>query len=69
MFFKTHYDKKLTPSDQMEFVNMWYVLIIINDALTVAGSILKLQIENKVRFAVCTRLSLCLHDFIVHNFI
>ena len=67
MFFKTHYDKQLTPSDQMEFVNMWYVLIIINDTLTVAGSILKLQIENKVRFAVCQLLILRLHRFILHN--
>jgi len=38
----------LTLSDQMEFVNMWYVLIIINDVLTVTGSILKIRIENKV---------------------
>ncbi|KAI0221993.1 Mucolipin-3 [Lamellibrachia satsuma] len=54
-FFKTYYEKELTVSDQMEFVNMWYVLIIINDVLTVAGSILKIRIENKTshNYEVC----------------
>ena len=47
-FFKIVYERELTMSDQMEFVNMWYVLIIINDVLTVTGSILKIKIENKV---------------------
>lgn len=46
-FFKTVYEKELTLSDQLEFVNMWYVLIIINDVLTVAGSIMKIEIQNK----------------------
>ena len=43
-------------SDKMEFVDLWYVMIFINDILTIVGSILKILIENKVIFTarVCS---------------
>ena len=47
-FFNKHYNKKLSVYDKLEFLNMWYVLIIINDILTIVGSAIKIQIENKV---------------------
>ncbi|OCT56119.1 hypothetical protein XELAEV_18002037mg [Xenopus laevis] len=31
----------------MEFVNGWYIMIIISDVLTVIGSILKMEIQAK----------------------
>lgn len=34
----------------MEFVNGWYIMIIISDMLTVIGSILKMEIQAKVIF-------------------
>ena len=46
-FFKQHLSQVLTLSDRLEFLNMWYILIIINDVLTIAGSVFKLRIENK----------------------
>ncbi|TNM88212.1 hypothetical protein fugu_006433 [Takifugu bimaculatus] len=35
-------------SDKLEFVNGWYILIIVSDTLSIIGSILKIEIENKV---------------------
>ena len=49
-FFKEHLNKDLEMSDKMEFVDLWYVMIFINDILTIVGSILKIMIENKVIF-------------------
>lgn len=34
----------------MEFVNGWYIMIIISDILTIIGSILKMEIQAKVKF-------------------
>lgn len=47
-FFRNHFGKRLTVNDKLEFLNMWYVMIIINDALIIVGSAIKIQIENKV---------------------
>lgn len=38
----------LSFSDKLEFINMWYILILVNDVLTIFGSIFKIMIENKV---------------------
>ncbi|KAL8610596.1 hypothetical protein ACOMHN_006315 [Nucella lapillus] len=46
-FFRERFDKKLCFSDRMEFVNLWYFLIIINDAFTIAGSAYKIQLETR----------------------
>ncbi|XP_061653524.1 mucolipin-3 isoform X2 [Phyllopteryx taeniolatus] len=46
-FFHAYYDKIVTMSDRMEFVNGWYILIIISDTLTIAGSTFKIGIQTK----------------------
>ena len=49
MLFKEQYCKQLSWAERLEFLNMWYVLIIINDFMMVVGSVFKIEIENKVR--------------------
>ena len=49
-FFLLHYKKEVSVSDRMEFVNGWYIMIIISDILTIIGSILKMEIHTKVKF-------------------
>ncbi|KAG5275641.1 hypothetical protein AALO_G00122940 [Alosa alosa] len=46
-FFSTFYNKTVPRSDQMEFINGWYFLIIVSDALTIIGSIIKIEIQIK----------------------
>ncbi|XP_066548065.1 mucolipin-3 isoform X2 [Amia ocellicauda] len=46
-FFLTRYNKEVPWSDRMEFVNGWYILIIVSDTLTIIGSILKIEIQTK----------------------
>jgi len=47
-FFRNHLNKTLDRSEILEFIDFWYVLIIINDLLTIVGSIYKIQIESWV---------------------
>ncbi|KAJ8305457.1 hypothetical protein KUTeg_016002 [Tegillarca granosa] len=47
-FFEKRFRKKLSWSDQMEFLNLWYVCIVINDILTIIGSSFKIQLDNRV---------------------
>lgn len=47
-FFQTYFGKMVPWSDSMEFVNGWYILIIVSDTLTIAGSVLKIGIQTKV---------------------
>ncbi|XP_055259384.1 mucolipin-3 isoform X3 [Moschus berezovskii] len=47
-FFLLHYKKEVSVSDRMEFVNGWYIMIIISDILTIIGSILKMEIQAKL---------------------
>ena len=47
-FFQTYFSKPVPWADRMEFVNGWYILIIVSDTLTIAGSILKIGIQTKV---------------------
>ncbi len=47
-FFKENLDKELDWYDRLEFVDLWYVMILVNDILTLVGSVLKILIENKV---------------------
>ncbi|KAF2883253.1 hypothetical protein ILUMI_22923 [Ignelater luminosus] len=46
-FFKINYHRELNHHDKLEFLNMWYIMIIINDILIIAGSAIKEQIERK----------------------
>ena len=40
--------KTLTFCDKFEFVNIWHLMILINDVLFISGSIVKILLENKV---------------------
>ncbi|XP_059162837.1 mucolipin-3-like isoform X2 [Physella acuta] len=59
-FFKIHKGRPLSFSNHMEYINMWYILIICNDILTVVGSSFKIQLETRVfsvsseNYAVCS---------------
>ncbi|XP_025082303.1 mucolipin-3-like isoform X2 [Pomacea canaliculata] len=44
-FFKVRFGKTLDFSDRMEFVNLWYILITVNDVVTIIGSAFKIQLE------------------------
>lgn len=46
-FFKLHFGQALSHSDRMKFINLWYIMIIINDILIIIGSSIKEQIERK----------------------
>ena len=46
-FFQTKYKIKLTCSEMAQFLNLWYVIICINDILIIVGTILKEIIENR----------------------
>ncbi|KAK7078325.1 Mucolipin-2 [Halocaridina rubra] len=46
-FFRRYVGKPLTVDERMEFVNMWYILICINDILIIIGSFLKIGLESK----------------------
>ncbi|KAK5919715.1 hypothetical protein CgunFtcFv8_023586 [Champsocephalus gunnari] len=55
-FFQAYYNKSVSWSDRMEFVNGWYILIIVSDILTIAGSGLKIGIQTKylTNYDVCS---------------
>lgn len=44
-FFWTSLQRPLSTDGQMEFLNIWYIMIIINDVLLMLGSGLKQQIQ------------------------
>jgi len=45
-FFKLAYGRDMSMEGRLEFLNMWYVLIIVNDLLIILGSSIKEQIEH-----------------------
>ncbi|CAO2600373.1 Mcoln3 [Lemmus lemmus] len=55
-FFLLHYKKEVSASDQMEFINGWYIMITVSDILTIVGSILKMEIQAKslTSYDVCS---------------
>ena len=54
-FFKNSLSRKVCWADRMEFINGWYILLIISDFLTIIGSFIKIGIESKVSLGVCGR--------------
>lgn len=48
-FFLEKYKRHVCHADRLEFINGWYVLVIISDVMTIIGSILKMEIKAKVR--------------------
>jgi len=46
-YFKVHFQSDLTFEEHFEFLNLWYVVICINDVLIIVGSTIVLMIETK----------------------
>ncbi|XP_053471849.1 mucolipin-1a [Ictalurus furcatus] len=46
-YFKNKLKRTVCWGDRMEFINGWYILLIISDLLTIAGSFIKIGIESK----------------------
>ena len=42
-----NYGSYLTTSEKLEFLNLWYVTICVNDILIIVGSAFKLALELK----------------------
>ncbi|XP_034386126.1 mucolipin-2 isoform X1 [Cyclopterus lumpus] len=55
-FFHENYSRKVGEDDQNEFLNGWYVLVIVSDLLAIIGSILKMEIQAKslTNYDVCS---------------
>ncbi|GCC20526.1 hypothetical protein chiPu_0019088 [Chiloscyllium punctatum] len=55
-FFQRRYNQRVCLSDQLEFLNGWYILIIISDLFTVTGSIMKMEItaKNLTTYDICS---------------
>jgi mucolipin len=52
-FFRKTLNKDLSAEGQLEFLNMWYIMIIVNDVLIILGSAIKEQIERQVSSNIC----------------
>ncbi|XP_027027275.2 mucolipin-2 isoform X4 [Tachysurus fulvidraco] len=50
------YNHKVCEADQREFLNGWYILVIISDVMAIIGSILKMEIQAKslTSYDVCS---------------
>ncbi|CAL2038097.1 unnamed protein product [Caenorhabditis brenneri] len=44
-YFENVLKHKITVTDQLDFLNMWYVMIVVNDVLIILGTIAKISIE------------------------
>ncbi|KAM9358219.1 mucolipin-2 [Symphorus nematophorus] len=55
-FLHENYNRKVCEDDQSEFLNGWYVLVIVSDLLAIVGSILKMEIQAKslTSYDVCS---------------
>lgn len=47
-FFAQHLHRQLLWRDKIEFVDFWFIVIIIDDAILAAGSAVKIQIEKQM---------------------
>lgn len=54
-YFRDMLGRKVCWSDRLEFINGWYILLIISDIFTIAGSFIKIGIESKVCLPLRTR--------------
>ncbi|CAH0584045.1 unnamed protein product [Chrysodeixis includens] len=45
-FFRRAYNRELSLDGRLEFLNIWYIMIIVNDMLIIMGSAIKEQIER-----------------------
>ncbi|XP_027527516.1 mucolipin-1-like, partial [Neopelma chrysocephalum] len=46
-FFHRRHGRSVSVSDRMEFLNGWYILLVVSDVLTVLGTLMKIGIEAK----------------------
>ncbi|XP_062387879.1 mucolipin-1b isoform X2 [Sardina pilchardus] len=46
-FFKHRLERNVCWGDRMEFINGWYILLIVSDVFTIIGSFIKIGIESK----------------------
>nr|XP_055072808.1 mucolipin-2 [Misgurnus anguillicaudatus] len=55
-FCLENYNQDVCEDDQRDFLNGWYILVIISDVLSVIGSILKMEIQAKslTNYDVCS---------------
>ncbi|XP_013908074.1 PREDICTED: mucolipin-2 isoform X2 [Thamnophis sirtalis] len=55
-FFLEKYKRHVCSADRLEFINGWYVLVIISDIMTIIGSIMKMEIKakNLTSYDVCS---------------
>lgn len=58
-FFKKRFRKDMPTSDKLEFVNFWYIMIVLNDILSVVGSSLKITIDNRHASSSSDNYDLC----------
>lgn len=67
-FFQRHFKRRMSKHDRLEFLNLWYVLIIINDILLIGGSIIKELMENQVIELFSSMLYHHIHSYYTNNF-
>ncbi|XP_077118450.1 mucolipin-1 [Ranitomeya variabilis] len=55
-FVQTRHSLAVSLSERLEFVNGWYLLLIISDILTLSGTVMKIGIESKTfaSYDVCS---------------
>ncbi|KAG7217487.1 hypothetical protein INR49_021412 [Caranx melampygus] len=55
-YLHENYNRKVCEDDQGEFLNGWYLLVIVSDLLAIVGSILKMEIQAKslTSYDVCS---------------
>uniref|UniRef100_A0A8D0AB94 Mucolipin TRP cation channel 1 n=1 Tax=Sander lucioperca TaxID=283035 RepID=A0A8D0AB94_SANLU len=46
-FFRRRLGRSVSWGDRMEFINGWYILLIVSDMFTIIGSVIKIGIESK----------------------
>ncbi|KAI1884066.1 hypothetical protein AGOR_G00222560 [Albula goreensis] len=46
-FFRRSLSRSVCWNDRMEFINGWYLLLIVSDLLTITGSFIKIGIDSK----------------------
>ncbi|XP_075689057.1 mucolipin-2 isoform X2 [Rhinoderma darwinii] len=57
-FFLNEYNRHVCSADRLEFINGWYVMVIISDLMTIIGSVMKMEIKakNLTSYDVCSLL-------------
>ncbi|XP_040263857.1 mucolipin-2 isoform X1 [Bufo bufo] len=57
-FFLNKYNHHVCSADRLEFINGWYIMVIISDLMTIIGSVMKMEIKakNLTSYDVCSLL-------------